>query len=177
MISKKNIIPIVTMAAVMGALLLGPTPALATSSTSNSNPFSGLITFIAQKFGLDQNQVKTAVDDYHTKNQQNMQANMATREKTRLDALVKSGKITSAQEQLILNEQAALKSKYNPANFKTLTSDQRKAKFIAEEAEVKAWAITNNIDPKYVMLGPGLGMRNMRGKMGKWGNISPTPTP
>nr|HVZ58809.1 hypothetical protein [Patescibacteria group bacterium] len=123
--------------------------------------------------------VKSAVNDYKTQQQAKMQQVRDDREKTRLDQLVKDGKITSSQETAILNEEASLKSKYNPANLKNLTADQRKAQFDAMQQEIQTWAKDNNIDPKYLMPNFGIGMR-MGIRRGGWRNnhsAKPTPTP
>jgi len=72
--------------------------------------------------------------------------------------------ITSAQETAIIAELATLRSKYNPANFKNLTADQRKQQFQNEQNEIKTWAQSNGIDPKYVM--PGFGMAGQGGFRG-----------
>jgi hypothetical protein len=121
---------------------------------------------IAQKFNLDQNQVQSVFDQYRTEQKQTMQQ----RELDRLNKLVQDKKITDAQKQAILDEQAALKTKYNPANFKSLTADQRKQQFQAEQDEIKTWANSQGIDPSYLM--PGFGMHRGRGWI-----KNPTPTP
>jgi ribosomal protein L3 len=169
MISKNKILGAI-LVAVIGISTLGVTQVHA---QTNNNPFSGLIQFISQKFGLDQNKVQSAVTDYKTQQKQNFQKNQEQNEKNRLDALVKQGKITSDQEQAIINELAALKTKYNPSNFKNLTADQRKQQITAEQAELKAWAQSQGIDPTYITPGFGRGFRGMH----KGWNITPTPTP
>lgn len=178
--SKQKLITILTVLFILFSGMPAAIPAYAASGNTSSNFFTGLIQFIAQKFGLDQNQVKTAVTDYQNKNKQNIQTNIQNREKTRLDNLVKQGKITSAQEQQIIDELAVLRSKYNPANFKNLTAIQRKQQFLQEQNDIKTWSQTTGIDSKYLM--PGFGMGGMGGfrgmHFGKWGTKpSPTPTP
>ena len=72
----------------------------------------------------------------------------------------------------------ALRTKYNPANFKNLTEQQKKQQIQDEQAEIKVWASTNNIDPKYVGIGSrGFGRMGMDEKFGKWYKPTPTPTP
>ena len=146
-------------------------------STGKSNFFSGLITALEQKFGLDKTQVQTVVTAYQQQQKQNMAQNMQARQKSRLDALVTQGKITSAQEQAIITEIAALQNKYNPNSMKSMTGAQRKTQIQNEQNDIKTWAQSQGIDPTYVMPGPGMG--GFRGGMkgGRWNKPSPSPTP
>jgi len=178
--NKQKLMSVAAIFVMLGTTLSATAPAYAaTSSSTNGGFLSGLFQFIAQKFGLDQNQVKSAVQDYANQNKTKIQQNMATREKKRLDALVTRGKITSAQETAIINELATLQSKYNIANFKSLTPDARKQKFQDEQNEIKTWAASQNIDPKYVLPGFGMGMQGHMRRFDRWGGAfaSPTPTP
>jgi len=153
------------------------------AKTSHSNFFDGLIAFISQKFGLDKTQVQTAVNDYKTQNKLTPRPTLTpdqiqAKEKERLDKLVSAGKITSDQENLILTENSLLRTKYDPANLKSLTADQRKQKFQDEQAEIKTWAGANNIDPKYLMPRLGFGrMGEMHERFGEWNKPTPTPSP
>lgn len=171
MITKKIIIPIIAVA-VGGATLLGTHQATVYAQTNNNH--SGLAQMIAQKFGLDQNQVQLIVDQYKQQHKTNLQQKMQQWEKNRLDQLVKNGKITQAQEQAILDELAVLKNKYNPANLKNMTPAQRKQQFQAEQADITSWAKSQGINPAYLM--PRLRRAWMRGVIGHWSN-TPTPTP
>jgi hypothetical protein len=155
MLSKKIILPAALITVVGGGLILGVKQV---SAQIGQNPFTGLVQYLSQKFGLNQSEVQSAVSDYQKQQMQN-------REQTRLDKLVSNGKITSAQEQAIIAELAALKTKYTPADFKN------------EQAELKSWAQSQGIDPTLVI--PGFGMGGRRGGMkGNWpGHPSPTPTP
>jgi hypothetical protein len=176
---KQKLVTILTVLFMLFTGMSVAIPVYAASGNTNGNFFSGLIQFIASTFHLDQTQVKTAVQTYQTQQKQIVLANMQTREKTRLDALVKTGKITSAQEQLIIAEIAVLQAKYNPANFKNLTAAQRKQQFQNEQSDIKTWAQVNGIDSKYIMPGFGMaGQGGFRGRgFGKWAKPSPTPTP
>jgi len=104
-------------------------------------------------------------------------------EKTRLDKLVSSGKITADQETAIINELAALNTKYN---LSSLTGAQRKTQMQAMQAELKTWAASQSpsINLAYLMPfgggfgGPRGGMGG-RGFHGQWTKptVTPTPTP
>ena len=169
MISKNKVLTAI-LVTVIGTFSLGVTQVHA---QANTNPFSGLIQFISQKFGLDQGKVQTAVTDYKNTQKQQFKQTQQQNEKNRLDTLVKQGKITSNQEQAIITELTVLNTKYNPANFNNLTAAQRKQQRTDEQTEVNAWAKSQNIDPKYILPGFGRGFRGMH--MG-W-KLTPTPTP
>jgi hypothetical protein len=150
----------------VGSVIALPVPAYASNGWLGGGYFSGLITYIEQKFGLDKTQVQNAVNEYKasitpsprpTPNPQAMQ----TREKQRLDKLVSSGKITAGQETAILAEFVTLQAqdKTNPKNMQN---------------DWKIWATANGIDPTLVMPFGGMGGRTDRG-FGK--RPTPTPTP
>ena len=170
---RKNIITTITI------LLLGFGPAVVTipayAANGNSQPnfFQGLVQMIAQKFGLDEGQVQSAVTDFTNQHKVTMQQNMQDREKKRLDALVAQEKITSTQEQQILDEQKKLASEYNPQTMKGLTPDERKQKMQQENQEIVAWSQSTGIDAKY--LRPGFGMRMHM--FNKWNGAVTTATP
>ncbi len=99
-----------------------------------------------------------------------MQQNNQNRLKSRLDTLVSQGKITSAQEQSILDEIASLQTKYNLGNQNGQTKQQIMQNFQNYQNELKSWLQSQNIDPTLIMAGPGMGRR------GGWRkNITPTP--
>lgn len=172
---KKIIFPILGLI-LAGAVVAGVTQVKAQSN--NNNPYSGLVQMIAQKFGLDQNQVQAVANQYRDQQKQNRQQTIEQREQDRLDKLVQAGKITDAQKQAILNELTALKNKYNPANLKSLTPDQRKQQFQAEQQEIQSWAKSQGIDPGLLMPGFGMGgVRGMHRGFGGWLKPQVTPTP
>ena len=159
---------------VLGAVALGATMFGVTQvRAQGTNMYTGLVQAIAQKFNLDQTQVQSVVDQYRQTQQGAMQQKMQQNEQTRLDTLVSQGKITAAQKQAILDEEAKLKTEYSPASFKTMTADQRKQAMTAEQAEIKAWAQAQGIDATYLHM--GFGMR--RGGFGHKPTVTPTPTP
>lgn len=172
MFKKQNIIAILATL-VLGLSVLTPAYAAAQANTSQPNFFSQLVTFISQKFGLDKTQVQNAVTQFKQQKKTANQQNRQNREQTRLDQLVKDGKITKDQENAILKELADLKAKYNPANMKNLTQDERQKQMQAEQNELKSWAQANGIDPLIIMPVRPSGMprpsRIMKAGKGRWG--------
>jgi hypothetical protein len=179
-------LPITAATVASLSFLLSTLPAYAQTATPTPTPaktnfFDGLVKFIADEFHLDQNQVKTAVNTYKSQQQAQHQQNLGDREKTRLDQLVKDGKITQDQENAILDEEKTLQSKYNPQAMKGLSAADRKAKFDAMNTDIQTWAKDHNIDPKYLMpnfgIGMKMGVRRANWRMNKpTTTITPTPT-
>lgn len=152
------------------------TAAYANPGEGGPDFLSGLPQFIAEKFGLNQSEVESAVTEYENQHRQKMQAEMQEREEERLNALVESGEITAEQKQKILEERAVLHEKYDMENFKDLTEEQRKEQFENRQKDIEAWSESTGIDSKYLMMGPGRGGHGGPGKeIGGWNKTSPTP--
>ena len=180
--------------AMVTTLLVTAAPAFAqtpTPSQQHGGFFQGLIQFIEQKFGLDKTQVQSAVQQYKTQRGASMTPRptmtpqqMTTREKSRLDKLVSSGKITSAQEQAILTELSTEQSKYM-SSMQDETQSQRKTTMQSMQSNLTTWAQSQNINPMYVLpfggMRGGKGMMRGKGGHGNWmhpsGSPTVTPTP
>jgi len=184
---QKITITLAILTVLTTALLVTPMAFAANgSTTSKPNFFQGLIQFIEQKFGLNQAQVQTAVNQYKAQVKATITPRptltpdqIQAQEKARLDKLVSSGKITSAQETLILNELSTLNGQYPLTG---LTGTQRRTQMQAMQTAFKAWATSNNINLAYIpmfggMGGPRGGMYGgFRGRFGPKPSVTPTPT-
>lgn len=156
MISKKISIPVATVA-LAGSVALGTGKAYA---QTNNQPLSGLVSLIASKFHLDQNQVQSVVESYWQNQAKTREDNRQTRLQVKLDKLVSENKITSAQKDQILAELESLKSKFSLANFRGLTGSQRKQELEDMRAEIQSWSKTTGINANFLM--PGWGMKGLR---------------
>ncbi len=162
---KKQKIAIGLLALTLIATVLAIAPsalAQGTSGASKPNFFQGLISFIEQKFGLSQAQVQSAIADYKNQVKPSItprptltQTQILAQEKTKLDKLVSSGKLTSDQETAILNELSALWTKYN---LNGLTGAQRRTQVLAFQNELRTWANSQNINLGYIMPFGGIGI-------------------
>ena len=182
MSTRRKILP-VTLATVFGlSIMLSNLPVYAQTSTPTPTKvafFDGLVKYIADKFHLDQSQVKSAVSEYQAQHQTEMQKKHDTQEKARLDKLVKDGKITQDQENAIISEVKALREKYHVGGEKDMTPQERKTQFDAMQKEAKSFAQEHKIDIKYLMPEFGMKMRMgmKRGMMdGHNRPITVTPT-
>jgi len=155
-------------ATAIGFTALGGATAIHAAGTASTatNPESTLVQMLATKFNLSDSAVQAVFDQEH----QNEQATRAANEKTRLDADVTAGKITAAQETLILAKQAEEQTFMESLKDKSQTD--RQAAIKTEEANLTTWATTNNIPEQYVHLMGGPGGRGRPG--GPDGGMPPT---
>ena len=167
MLRKKLMVPLLAIT-VGGAALLAVTQVHAQSGSESA----GLVQMIAQKFNLDSSQVQTVVDQFRQDHKGDMHQRMQDKEENHLTQLVTDGKLTEAQKQAILNELAALKTKYNPDNLKNLSQDDRKKQMQAMHDELKSWLQSQGIDPN-ILMGFGKGMVMRRG----WFKPTPSASP
>jgi type I site-specific restriction-modification system R (restriction) subunit len=155
MISKKIVVPLLVAGVISGVSIFGVS--LVNAQEINTHPMSGLVTRIAEKFGLDQSQVQTVVDQFHSEQQQTRLQDMQKREEERLSQLVNDGKITQAQKKAIIEKQKEMRTKYNPETMKSMTMEERKAKMTAMQEEMKTWAAQQGVDLSLLRQGFGKG--------------------
>jgi len=131
----------------------------AATSTSTSEPMSGLVQAIATKFNLNEADVKSVFEEQRTKMESEREAEIAKE----VAQLVSDGKITQAQADKINAKRAELK-KERATDRETMgskTREEMKATMETKRTELEIWAKENGIDTeylRYVMGGPGPGM-------------------
>lgn len=142
-------------AVVIGGVLLGSTRAFAQESTSVSNPMASLVQKIADKFGLNKDDVQAVFDQ----SREEMQAARQAEYESKLSQLVSDGKLTEAQKQLILSKHAQMQAnrETDRTTMKEMTATERKAAMEAKRTELETWASQNGIDLQYLMFGQGKG--------------------
>jgi len=183
---------------VFGVACAGLSAAYAATDSGKSDPMSGLVSAIAQKFNLSEADVQTVFDEQRTKMEAEQEANRAQMEaehqakfETKLSELVTAGKLTQAQANAIKAKKAELQAKMESAkqtrrtqmqNMKNMTQEQRKAAMEARKTEMETqrtalqqWAKDNGISEEYMYLvnmGGGLGMGG-HGRGGGFGGSGP----
>lgn len=153
---KKSILIAGGGVAISLAALLGA--GLATAETKANS----LVDAISQKFNLKKEDVQKVFDDNKITRQAEHQANV----KARLDKAVTDGKITADQEQKIIAKLAEGKTFFD--TLKDKTGSERKIAINAHQAELEAWAKTNNINMQFLAgggrgWGKHHGSKRMRG--------------
>lgn len=163
MLSQKILITAGAVVIAGGALMTGSAFAQASNGQT-------LAQVIADKFHLNVQDVQNVISQFRSTKQQQHEANY----KTHLDQLVKNGKITPDQEQLILSKRQELQTQMQQdrQNWKNMTPAQRKSARQSQVQDLKNWAKQNNIPLKYVVGGFGMwhAMRGMKPP------VQPTPT-
>jgi len=119
----------------------------ASSTTTGTN---NLVQMIADKFHLNVSDVQQVFDQ----NRANEQADRQAKAKEFLDAAVKDGKITQAQEDLIVAKQKEIQTFMD--SLKGKSAADRKTAMQTEMTQVAQWAKDNGISQRYLHLGgPG----------------------
>jgi len=152
----KLLIPIFAFA-VAGATLLTTTT---TYAQEESNPINTLVQRVAERFGLNQDDVQAVFDEHreemHSQREDNYEA--------RLDEAVANGELTAEQKQLILDKHAELQASMetNKANF-----EAHHQEMITKHESLESWAEENGIDMKYLGFAmkvhgdPGMGFKHV----------------
>ncbi|GEM_PF-1169982 len=147
----------------LGAGVLSVSAAQATGEKADR--MSGLVTALAQKFHLNVTDVQQVFDQQHQEMHVQMQAKHAEHMKTFLDQAVKAGKLTQAQEDLIIAKHKELQAAREA--LKAKTPEERQAAMKTEQEALAQWAKANNIPVEYLKMGMGQIMKKgeMKSKM------------
>ena len=130
------------------------------------NPMANLVSAIASKFNLNPTDVQKVIDDQRAQTEQQRLTQQTERHKAMLDQAVKDGKITQAQEDLIIAKQTEIQTFMD--SLKDKTPADRQAAIKTEMDAVQAWAKTNNIPDGMLTIGRGGAFGSPRGEgMGK----------
>ncbi|QQS18614.1 hypothetical protein IPL68_00725 [Candidatus Saccharibacteria bacterium] len=163
---KKQIIAAGVTATVAVAGLTGLGVANAATNSSSSKPMSGLVSAIAKKFNLKESDVQSVVDANRTE----MEAQHETDVKAQVTQLVKDGKLTKAQADLITAKRAELQKtrETNRTSMDGKTHAERKSAMDAERTALDKWFSDNNIpaDYRYLVFGGGRGHGGSGGPRG-----------
>jgi hypothetical protein len=137
----------VTSGVALGSLAGVGAASAATTSTSTAGP-SGLITKIAQKFNLQESDVKAVFEEDRAAHK----AERTQKFEEKLTQAVTEGKITPEQKDKILAKAKELQAsrEANRDAMESKTPEERKAAMEAERTALKQWATDNNIPEQYL---------------------------
>jgi hypothetical protein len=161
---RKGLLAAALTVATMGAGAIGVGAAEAAQSTPSTGPMSGLVSAIATKFNLNQNDVQQVFDEQHAKLAAERQQTFVDR----INAAVTAGTITQAQADKILAKEQEMKTFMETLQGKT--QDERRTAIKNQIQSLKDWAKTNNIPANLLPFGGGghgrIGRPHMDGEMG-----------
>lgn len=159
---KKIFLPLLAILVVGSGLLMSRV--VQAEEGTRPNPFASLVQKIADKFGLNKDEVQEVVDEVRAEHQEEMQqqreerqAEMETSFEEQLTQAVESGEITKEQKQLILAKREEINASRQTATegAEDMTEEERRAARETEREELETWAEENGIDMKYLMGGFG----------------------
>jgi len=127
------------------------------AATTPLNWHQSLIQKLATTFGKTEVEVQTVFDQSRAEQQATREAEYIAR----VDAAVKSGEISLAQKQLLLNKHAEMiKTRPEPGFESGQDRNQRRTEMDQRRAELEAWAKQNNLPLD--LLSEGFGSRGTR---------------
>ena len=149
--------------ALAGTVAMGAGVYAAQTPNGIQNRMSSLVDAIATKFNLNPSDVQKVFDEQQAQQQSQMQAKRQEQMKARLDKAVKDGKLTQAQEDMIIAKQKEIQDFM--ASLKDKSAADRLAAIKTEMAALKQWATDNKIPQQFAIgLGDGPMMKG-RGMM------------
>jgi hypothetical protein len=148
--SKKVIIPTAVLVGLAAVGLFG-----IKSIGAVGNGHSPLAEKIANRFGLNKDEVEAVFEEDRTQRQDEMKA----RYEDRLNQAVSDGKITEEQKQAVVAKKAELQE--NRQEMANLSDEERKQKMDEHRQEMETWAEENGIDLGLFMGRGGFGDRGL----------------
>jgi len=126
-----------------------------TVKAQEANFHNDLVKKIAEKFNLQESEVKTVFEDFHQEKMAKHQQMM----EDKLTQAVKDGKLTEAQKQAILKKHQEMKA--NHQSLKNLTPEERREKMQSHKQEMEAWAKENGLtlETFHEVMGKGPGFK------------------
>lgn len=140
---KKAYLILPSVIVAFGAIaLIGKATVFAQTNTNRPS----FVAELAQKLGIEEGKVQTAVDEIHEEHHAEIEANF----ENRLTQLVTDGKITADQKQLILDKHNEIQTQMEDLKNQDLTPEARHTKMKEIFDDLETWAKNNNIDTQYV---------------------------
>ena len=133
--------------------LVGATGVGLASAQSSSTSGNSLVDKIASTFNLNKADVQKVFDE----DRADHEAQRAADIKTKLDAAVKDGKLTQAQEDALIAKFKEMKATMdaNRDAMQNKTDAERKAAMDAQRTAFQKWLTDNNIPEEYARFGMG----------------------
>jgi len=138
---KYLVIPVLGLA-LLGFITYGTARAYA---ENRSGGYPSIVQKLVERFGLNEEDVRSVFDENRTEHQQQMRADF----EDRLSQFVSEGKVTEGQKQAILAKKEEMMANYKglkDLSFENLTHEERREEMETHREEMKTWAQENDID-------------------------------
>ena len=137
------------MVAILGLAMIAGTVGVVSAEAQDGGARQPLVSKIAQRFNLKEEDVQAVFDEVTTERQNAMETKVADR----LSQAVSGGKLTEAQKQLIVAKRQELQQarQTQREQFAKMTPEERQTAMKNQQADLKAWATANGIDFHYLM--------------------------
>lgn len=159
-ISKKIVVPVLALGIVAIATFSSATLALADDVDTNGET---LAQRISNRFGLNQEEVETTMEEYRYEHRQMHEERMGEMLEERLSEAVEEGELTSDQMYAVLAKHEEMESERD--ELEDLSPEERREAMADHHEEMEAWAQENDIDldifHRYGEGGYGKPMRGM----------------
>jgi hypothetical protein len=143
-LSKKLIVPAVALGAVVSFV-----GADVVSAEETDQGPERMIERLAERFGLNQDEVKSFFESEREASQAKRQAAL----EERLSEAVSEGRLSEEQKQLILDKREELRAEReaNRESYRDMDRDERREERKSRRDALQAWAEENGIDMRYLV--------------------------
>ncbi len=157
---SSKIVLVAALIATLGAGVIGVRSTLAAEDSEQPKDtfMSELVTAIAEKFDLDEDEVQAVVDEQREAHKEEMKAKHDEIFETMLATAVEDGDLTQDQADEILEKRDEMQALME--SLKDSEEEDRKAAMKEAFEELKAWAEENDIGMEYLRFGPAPRMNN-----------------
>lgn len=129
---------------------------------------SELVSAIAEKFDLDEDEVQAVIDEQREAHREEMKAKHDEMFETMIADAVEDGDLTQDQADEILEKRDEMQELAE--SLVDEEPEDRKEAMQSAMEELKEWAEENDIDPQYLRFGPPPRMHGQMGQGGQMGN-------
>lgn len=143
----KIFLPVIGVA-VAGLVATGGMGAMAHVDDDGTTRFEVIVQRLVERFDLNRDEVVEVFEGLAVEHRAEVEAKVSQR----LDMQVEKGNLTTDQRNALEAKRAELRAQFaaDREAFSEMSSDERKAFLAEREAELRAWAVANEIDVKFL---------------------------
>lgn len=164
--SKKYIVVPIMVIGLVAILSFSSVDEVNASSSSRSRSRGNFAQAFAEKFNLNEDEVKIAMSEFHQQNMLTREQEMESRLEERLSQAVSDEKITQTQMYAILEKHEEMHDRMQELRDQDLSPDEMHELRADIHEEMQAWAEEQGIDyESFMRIGDGMMGRGGKGMM------------